>query len=73
MFSYVLGKNNNAEKIEVYHKMNNNEIDVVATNAFGLGITILMIRNIVHVGLPESLLLSLRMQEYGQGRDGHQA
>lgn len=71
MFSYVLGKNNNAEKIEVYHKMKNNEIDLVATKAFGLGITILSIRNIVHVGLPESL--SLRMQEYGQGRDGQQA
>lgn len=73
VFYNILGKNTNAERKEVYHKMKNNEIDIiVATKAFGLGVNIPSIRHVVHVGLPESV--SLWMQEFGRaGRDGQQA
>lgn len=61
------------DKIAVYNKMKNDEIQVlVATKAFGMGINIPDIRNIFNIGMPENL--SLWLQECGRaGRDGNQA
>jgi ATP-dependent DNA helicase RecQ len=45
-----------ADRQEVIARLRNNEIDVVfATNAFGMGIDIQDIRNVIHYMLPESV------------------
>ncbi len=61
------------DKKEIYENIKNGEIQIlVATKAFGLGINILNVRQIIHIGIPENL--SLWVQELGRaGRDGNQS
>jgi RecQ family ATP-dependent DNA helicase len=61
------------EKIDILGKMKRRAIQIlVATKAFGMGVNIPNIRNVVHVGIPENM--SSWVQEIGRaGRDGKSA
>jgi len=68
--SYTGKTTSHKDKIKLYHKFNNDDIQVlVATKAFGMGINIPNIRHVISVGLTENL--ALWMQEFG--RDGAQS
>ena len=71
--SYTGKTTSHKDKIKLYHKFNNDDIQVlVATKAFGMGINIPNIRHVISVGLTENL--ALWMQEFGRaGRDGAQS
>ena len=61
------------DKQEIYRSMQSGQIKIlVATKAFGLGINLPDVRNVIHIGIPDSL--SLWVQEAGRaGRNGQQA
>lgn len=70
---YFHGDMKAKERKNIIYKFKNNEIDVVfATNAFGMGIDIPDIRNIIHFMIPESV--EQYYQEVGRAaRDGNSA